>query len=413
MNKGRFPQILSFFIFLSLVTIFLPQFNAPSWGAEEVRIGLLVPLTGRAATIGQQIRDVTTLAVDDINKAGGIRSLGGAKLKLFVKNDEGKPEVGMSETERLIQTDKIHGIIGAYSSDVSFAATQVAEKYKMPFLVSISVADKISERGFKYTYKLSFKASWNAEDNLKFAKWMGEKTGQKAKSAALLYEDSLWGQTTAKSWKDKGNQYGLTVAGDFPYPTNSVDVTGTILKIKAIHPDILFQIGLTSDSILITRTMRDLDVYPKMGRIASGGGHSDPKYAEAVGQLSNYEFLNLMWSPLLKHPRIKDVNERHKKQFGYDMLDFSGYAYTACWVLSHAIDKAGSLDPEKIREALSKINLSVKDPGVLLFFPVKFDEFGQAPAEGCFGQRLKGIQEIVYPAEGATATPVWPAPKPW
>jgi branched-chain amino acid transport system substrate-binding protein len=398
--------IVCIFIFSLLPALVLAE-------SKEIKVGLLVPLTGRAATIGQEIRDATFLAVDDVNEAGGIKSLGNAKIKLIVADTGGKPEVGMSETERLIKNENVNAIIGAYSSGVTFACTQISEKYKVPHFVSISVADKITERGFKYVFRLSFKASWNANANLEFANWMGEKTGIKAKKVVFLYEDSLWGQSTVKLWRKKAADFGFEVVGDFSHPKNLMDVTGTVSKIKAVNPDIVFQIGLTSDAILITRTMRDNDVYPKIARICSGGGHSDPKYAEAVGKLADNEFLNLMWSPLMSHPRIKDTNERHKKRFGYDMLDFSGFAYTATWVLVDAINRAGSTENEKIREALSKTELDISSPGILLAFPIKFDETGQAPAEGCFAQRLKGKQEIVYPENAATAKPIWPVKKPW
>ncbi|MBW2044748.1 MAG: ABC transporter substrate-binding protein [Deltaproteobacteria bacterium] len=399
-----------------LATVILIVFLTPclvTAGNSGVKIGLLVPLTGRAATIGQEVRDATLLAVDDINRGGGIKSLGGAKIKLIVADTGGKPEVGMSETERLIKSEHVIAIIGAYSSGVTFACTQISEKYKVPHLVNISVADKITERGFKYIFRISFKASWNAIANLKFAHWMGEITGKKAKRVVFLYEDSLWGQSTAKAWRKKAGEYGFEIVGDFPHPTNLMDVTGTVSKIKAVNPDIIFEIGVTPDAILITKTMREYDVYPNIARICSGGGHSDPKYFEAVGKAADCEFLNLMWSPLMKHPRIKDTNERHKNRFGYDMLDFSGFAYTAPWVLVDAINRAGSTDNEAIRKALSKTDLGIDDPGILLAFPIRFDETGQAPAEGCFAQWLKGVKEIIYPKKMATADPVWPAPKPW
>ena len=119
---------------------------------KEILIGHLHPLTGGAAHIGLQFQRIMNYAVDEINAQGGIKSMGGAKIKLLPADHQGKLDVGIAETERLAR-DGVSMIVGAYYSSVGLVATQQAERLKVPFLVDIGVADEITERGLKYTFR--------------------------------------------------------------------------------------------------------------------------------------------------------------------------------------------------------------------------------------------------------------------
>lgn len=129
----------------------------------EVKIGHIHPMSGALAEEGQDMANAIKLAVDEVNANGGIKSLDGAKVLLLEGDHEGKPEKGVSETQRLIREGAI-GVLGAYASGVALTATQVAEKEKTPFIITIGAADEITERGFKFTYRLQPPASMMAKD---------------------------------------------------------------------------------------------------------------------------------------------------------------------------------------------------------------------------------------------------------
>ncbi|WP_020203495.1 ABC transporter substrate-binding protein, partial [Cupriavidus sp. WS] len=129
---------------------------------KEIPIGFVLPLSGGAATIGNQTKQGAEIAAEQINQAGGIRSLGGAKLKLIFADSQSKPDVGVAETERLIQRENVPLIVGAYNSAVTFPATEVAERYKVPWVVTGAVKDEITERGFKYVFRPNNKAIYDA-----------------------------------------------------------------------------------------------------------------------------------------------------------------------------------------------------------------------------------------------------------
>jgi len=150
--------------------------SAPALAADVV-IGNILPLSGPVAPIGKVGREIREMAVEEINAAGGIKSMGGAKLKMIYADSRGDPKVAMTEAERLITKDKVVCITGAYQSAVTYPSTEVAERYKVPYLVPVSVRDAITERGFKYTFRVAAKASWYARDQINFIKALGERTG--------------------------------------------------------------------------------------------------------------------------------------------------------------------------------------------------------------------------------------------
>ena len=378
---------------------------------KEVKIGLLYSTSGPLASIGRLIINGHEMAVREINAKGGIKSLGGAKLVLVPADAESKPEIAMSATEKLITKDNVVAIVGPYSSGEAFASTQIAEKYKTPTLLCGPVADQITERGFKYTFRTVYKATENAKAALDFMKYIGEKTGVKPKTVALLYEDTLWGQSSSKSWKSLMPSYGYQIVADLPYSKAAQDITPTISRLKAAKPDVVLQISYTTDAILVTRTMFDLD-FNCMGRIPTGGGHTDTEYQKAMGKLMEYIIINLHYHPTLRGPNNKNqiVNERFKKQYGIDMDDYSAPAYDLMWVVADALERAGSIDREKVRNAIAATNLTIDNSPVIRPMQYKFDENGQAPATGVFAQYQNQKLLCIWPEKYAASKPIWPMP---
>ncbi|MBW1736158.1 MAG: ABC transporter substrate-binding protein [Deltaproteobacteria bacterium] len=380
--------------------------------AKEVRVGLLYPISGPIASIGRLCVQGHQFAVDKINAEGGIKSLGGAKIKLIIADTEGKADVGMAEAEKLIKQEKVVAIFGAYQSGVTFPTSQVAEKYKTPFLIAQAVADPITERGFKYIFRTQFKASWNAVYTLDILKWLGEKYGPMAKTVALLYENTLWGQSTAKMWKRKCPDYAFKIVGDFPYSKTATDLSSTISKLKGKKPDAVLQISYLTDAILVTKTMYELD-FNCMARIPSGGGHSDPRFIEAVGNLGENIIVNHMFHPSLKGPgtKVQDVNEAYKAKYKDDMDDYSASSYSITFVLKDALERAGSTNGEKLRDAIATTDIGINNSPSIYPYALKFDKTGQDPvATGIATQYQNGKLVMIYPEEYASAKPIYPMP---
>ena len=394
----------------ALVTLALVALNpsGPASAADDVKVGILLPLSGPVAPIGQNNRRGHALAIDEINAAGGIKALGGAKLVMIDGDTQGNPKVGIQETEKLV-TQNVSAILGAYQSNVTFPSTQVAEKAAVPYIDPVAIADTITEgRNFKYTFKVAPKASWYARDQLKFMKWVGEKSGKPIKRVVLMYEDTLFGQSTSKGQEASAKELGMEVVEKIAYPAESPDMTPTISRIKQIAPDALVLVSYIADAVLITKTMKELGVnVPIMGTSA---GHIDPAYITNLGQLAENSFTVGEWNPDLKKKGAAEIAARFQAKFGVPMNGHAAETYMSTMVLVDALERAGSADRAKLREALAKTNIC-GDSNILPYNCIRFEESGQSP-EGqlVMLQVQNGKFVSVWPPEVAAAAPVFPVP---
>ena len=175
----------------------------PLWRIRPaaVKVGNILPLSGPSASVGLQNKQSQDMAVEEINQAGGIKSLGGAKIQMFYADSESKPEKGVAEAERLINTEKVNVLTGCWNSAVSYPVSAVAERYGIPFIVPVSVADKITEQGFKNVFRIAAKDSWWTRDQFAFLKDMEKEFNVKVSTVALVYENGDWGKGFAEGCK--------------------------------------------------------------------------------------------------------------------------------------------------------------------------------------------------------------------
>ena len=393
--------------------------NPPAVLAADkvVKVGNIEPLSGPSASVGQQGKCARDLAVEEINAAGGIKSLGGAKIEMIYADSESKPEKGVAEAERLINTEKVHVLTGCWNSSVTYPTTAVAERYGIPFIVPVSVADKITEQGFKTVFRIAAKDSWWTRDQFAFLKDMAKETNSKIETVALVYENGDWGKGFAEGWKKLAEKDGYKVVLDEPYPSTATDLSPVVQKIKRANPDVLLLTSNAADAILLTNTLAEYKVKPK-AIIGSGGGHADPSFMQAAGKNAQYVFDIVEWEMDVGKPGVPAFNEKFRAKCGYNPAGESVDAYVAMYVLADALERAGSLDPKAIRDALAATKLSSGPAMVASYDAIEFDETGQNKnAALCIVQINdigKGLERLtVWPksARRTGYTPVFPAPQ--
>ncbi|MCX5851587.1 MAG: ABC transporter substrate-binding protein [Deltaproteobacteria bacterium] len=341
-----------------------------------VKIGNIIPLSGPSASVGVQNQYACDLATEMINNAGGIKSLGGAKLVNIYVDSKSDPTVGVSSAEQLINNDKVNILSGCWNSAVTYPTTQVAEKYGIPFIVPVSVRNTITERGFKYIFRIAAKDAWWARDQFKFLDDMQKSRNVSLKTIAFVYENGDWGVGMAEQWKPLAAQYGYKIVLDEPYPSTSSDLTPVALKIKKANPDVLLLTSNASDAILLNNTMAEMKVKVK-AIVGTGGGHADPMFRKNCGKNAEYMFDVVEWETDLGKAGIPEVNAEFKKRHGYDLAGESVDAFASVFVIADALERAASLDPKKIRDALAKTKLC-SGPGMIVSYDcVEFDETGQ------------------------------------
>lgn len=390
--------------------------TVPQAAEEMVRIGNIIPLSGPSASVGEQGRNAREMAVEEINAAGGIKSLGGAKLEMFYADSESKPEKGVSEAERMINTEKVHLLTGCWNSAVTYPTTAVAERYGIPFVVPVSVADKITEQGFKTVFRIAAKDSWWTRDQFAFLKDIQEEVKTEIKTLAFVYENGDWGKGFAGQWRALAEKNGYRIVLDEPYPSTTTDLSPVVQKIRRARPDALMLVSNAADAILLTNTLADYKVKLK-AIIASGGGHADPSFLKATGSNARYLFDIVEWETDVNKPGVKEINEKFKTRYGYNLAGEAVDAYIAMYVIKDVLERAGSLDPVKIREALAKTNLRSGPAMIASYDAIEFDATGQNKHAALSIVQINdlgnGLERItVWPkgARRAGYTPVFPVP---
>ena len=382
---------------------------------DEIIIGNLLPLSGTAASlglIGQQARD---MAVEEINEAGGIKSMGGAQLKMIYADSKGDSAEGVTQTEKLITENNVQLITGCYQSGVAMASTEVAERYGVPYFVPVPSDDQITARGMKYIFRLAEKTSWRNRDQVAFIKSLAEQTGTDVKTWAIVYESSSWGQGALTALQKYIPEAGMEIVLEEPYNTGTTDLTPVVLKVKEKNPDVVLMVAYVSEAALMTNGFIEQGVMPK-AYIATSGGFADPTYFDLTGDNCEYFFDISTWEPDVNRPFSVETNEKFKEKYGYGMNAEAVKAYSAMYIIADALERAGTTDADAICEALAATNLT-EGPQQMYSSEVVFDETGQminAPLVISQFRKVDGVMSrvSVWPAEEARVgwEPVFPYP---
>lgn len=411
MKDSRLFLIVSLFVITALFSG-----NPALAGENTVKIGNIIPLSGPSASVGEQGKNAREMAVEEINAAGGIQALGGAKLELFYADSESKPEKGVAEAERLINTKKVNVLTGCWNSAVTYPTTAVAERYGVPFVVPVSVSDKITDQGFKNVFRIAAKDSWWTRDQFTFLKDMEKEFNTPVKKIAFVYENGDWGKGFAGQWQKLADQAGYDVVLNEPYPSTATDLSPVVQKIRRSRADVLMLVSNAADAILLTNTLAEYKVKLK-AIIASGGGHADPSFIKAVGKNAQYIFDIVEWETDVNKPGAVETNAKYKAKYGYNLTGEAVDAYLSMYLIKDALERAGSLDKDAIRTALAATNLT-GGPGMIVGYDaVQFDETGQNRHASLVMVQINdtgnGLERIsVWPesARRAGYTPVFPKP---
>ena len=384
----------------------------PAGAAEPVKIGVIYPLTGNAASAGQSARDAVHLGAEIINTAhpelkamplaatAGLPNLGGAKIELDEADHQGNPQVAQQQTLRLITEDHVAAMLGSYHSSVSMVATAVAERQGIPYLVADSVAANITGRGFKYTFRSGPYAPDFAKAYFQFLTDL-KKAGKKIDTIAVVNENTDYGSSVSASIVDGAKAANVTVAAHIAYNANSSDVSAQVLQLKSLNPDVVIFISYTADTILYFKTMKNLDYLPPM-IIGDDAGFSDPTFIPNIGDLAQGAINRSAFDIGKPGTNSYMVNEIFKAKYGRDLDDTSARWMQGFFVLADAINRAGSTEPEKIQAALRATDLKA-DQLMIGYNGVKFDDTGQNTLASTFLIQLQGKQYVsVWPEALAT-----------
>jgi branched-chain amino acid transport system substrate-binding protein len=379
--------------------------------AEKVlKVGVLEPMSGSLAHLGKLDKMGFEYVIDKINSSGGIKSMGGAKLEIVWGDSEGKPEVGISATERLIRQGVV-AIMGSYQSSVVFAATNISERAKVPFIISSGSAPDILERGFKYTFRVMTPSDWMARDQLKAIIYLGEKSGKMIQKAGILYEDTLFGQSSRDGVKKWAGEYKIPVVADIGYSHSQSDFTTEITKLKASKPDITFMSPYLADAILIRKTMFEMG-FDSMAGIIGSSGLYHPEYRSSLGKIADFTFTLDFYNEDASVPGVKEFHSDFIKKYGQPISGAAALCHLAATVLVDALERSGSTDSEKLRKAIADTDLKVGERGNISPYGVKFDGIGQNIKATLLVEQIQNGKLVPFwPPDMTQGTAVYPIPK--
>ena len=240
---------------------------------KTVKVGVLHPVTGALAYSGQQCREGVMMAIEDINKSGGIKSLGGAKIEALLGDAQSSPQAGTAEIEKMNEAG-VCAVVGAFASAICLATTQAAAKYNLPHIVDVGVADQIVERGLKNTFRFGPGYKKCAEIAVVNLHVLNTAAGKPAKTVMIIHEESLFGTGTANLLARELPGYGYEVKEIIKHANPTRDFNNIVLRMKSINPDIVIPANYYNEYALLVRTMQQQKVVPKAIFSVLGGAYS-------------------------------------------------------------------------------------------------------------------------------------------
>ncbi|MFL4985591.1 MAG: ABC transporter substrate-binding protein [Xanthobacteraceae bacterium] len=370
-----------------------------------VKLGVLHPVSGALSYSGQQGRLGATIAIEEINAAGGIKALGGAKVEAVLGDAQSTPEGGNAEVEKM-NSAGVAAVLGGYASSICLAASQTAARYDVPYMVDVGVADNIVTRGLKNTFRFGPGFGVIAKTALDNLVTINDQAGKPAKTVMIVHEDSLFGSGLAKLLNTQLPERGFEVLETIPHPTPTRDFNNVVLKIRAQNPDLVIPANYYNEYVLLARTMQQQRVRPKGIYSVLGGAASSYKFIKEFPDAAQYIMdCNHWFDPRnAKALALKKKVEESGQFYTYEVF----MNYSCVLLVADALERAGGTERAKIIAALESSTFSGH---VMPYGPTKFVNGQNQGAAPVNTQVLGNDIQVIFPQTFATAKPTFPMPR--
>jgi branched-chain amino acid transport system substrate-binding protein len=371
--------------------------------AAPVRIGILQPVTGALAQDGEYGRLGAQIALDEINAAGGIKALGGAKLEVVFGDARSNPEGGTQEVERM-EAEKVSAIVGGFASPIVLAASQAASRYNIPYICDVGVSDQIVNRGLTNTFRFGPGFGIVTSTALENLVKLNEAAGKPAKTVVVVHEDGLFGSGMAKLLQAQLPGRGFEILETIAHPTPSRDMSNVALRIRALNPDLVIPSSYYAEFVLLARTMQQQRIRPKGIYAILNGAASNFRFVKEFPDAANLVMDCNHWAD----PRKAKTAEvrRLAEAGGRFWLYNTPLNYSCVKLLADAIERAGSSDRAKITEALASSTFA---DHIMPYGPTKFVNGQNQGAAPVNTQVQNGDIKVIFPDAFSDAKPIFPA----
>ena len=389
----------SFFVFISGIML------SSALAADTLKIGVMLPLTGRLAEVGRIQQKAALMAAEEANAVGGVD---GKKIELIMADTQGNPDVARRVIEKLIKRDEVLVIGGGFSSTATWAAISNAQTNKIPFLVNSAAADKITEQGWEYIFRLNPPISERLDAVASFVSTINN-VASDIRTVAIIHANSFKDAANARRFLKKTDEMGLKAVIREGFEASITDFRPILTRVKAKIPDFIYAATENAqNAALLVRQSKDLKLNPKLF-IGQGNGFVQPEFAAHAGQASDHIISTAIWAPMVRYRGASAFNEKFIAEYKTPPNHYGAEAYAAITVIADALKRTKIPAPKNIRDALAKTSLTT------VLGPVKFISYKnksqQNKLPAFLVQWLDGHAEIVWPKHLATKKAIYPLPE--
>ncbi len=402
-----------FLVFGLVFGVLLLAAAAPTPAQDTLKIGAPQPMSGPDAPFGDKFKKAYGMAVEEINAKGGVN---GKKIEVIIDDHQAKNALAATVAEKLITQTKVLVLTGGRASGQAVEIASVAQRLKTPYVVDHPSADIITAKGFEWVFRNNPTGSIYPQA---FNKFITEVPGAMPKSAAVVYDNSVFGKTISNSVMTFLKSKNVPIVNDEAYPVNSLDFKPLMTKVKANNPDFLLMVAVaTTDAILLTKHAKEIGVAPR-AFVGFGGGFGVEDLAKELGPQSQNVFSSAAWSGNPNDPTVKEFYKKFHDKYGIWPKEHEVEGYSIVFVIADALRRApltGNVDADReaIRQALLKTDMTT------VFGKVKFGNWSgplgdkytnqniYSPDHSVLAQWLDGKLMNVWPKSNAETNYVFP-----
>lgn len=363
--------------------------------AGPIRIGIVAPISGPLARFGQAHLQGYDVALEEINQAGGVL---GQPLELIFEDDGSTPAAAAKAVEKLATEKNVPLIIGAYSSSATLLAAGMAERHQVPLIIPTAAADEITKQGYRWVFRIAAPSQVYTETLLDFMDQI-----HSPERLAIVFENTGFGTSVAEAAERQAGARDIDVVAYQAYQTGATGFELLLKEVKTTEPDAVLFVSYLDDAVSLMEHSRAVDFNPPMFA-AAGAGFGLPDFVMLAGPVAEYTISVTQWTPDAQWPGVAQFTEQFRAEYGFSPQYHSAEAYSALRVAVDALERAGSLDRDTIRDALNTTDM------LSIFGNIRFNERGQNHHPMLVTQVIDGQFVTVYPPEVAARPPIYPAP---
>jgi branched-chain amino acid transport system substrate-binding protein len=397
----------------AVATVVLAAFaGAAKVEGDTVVLGAAVSLTGKYSVNGKNTKDGYDLAVKRINEMGGVKVGGKAyKLKVVYYDDESTPARGAQLAERLISQDGVKFVLGAYSSGLTKAIAPVTEKYRVPHVEGNGAARELFTQGYKYLFAVLSTSDYYLRDAVNLAAEVAKGKGRDPKTLkiAMAFENDPFSLDVREGIVEDAKRHGMQIVADDKLPPELNDMAATLTKVRALKPDLLLVSGHEKGATLVVRQSAEMKIDVPI--IATT--HCDSaKIAESLGKVAEGVLCASQWDRKLSYKdkwfgSADEYAKLFEKEFNYPAPYQAAESTASVLVFADAFARAGSFEPDKVRDAISSTDL------MTFYGPIKFDPTGKNVAKPMVLYQVQGGDyKVVAPTKWAEVKLIFPRKMP-